>query len=286
MTPIHNSEQEFLNQIQFCSFLSTGKIQDIHKKFQTYQQIVQKFNNKFNLISQNDLNKIWIRHFFDSVIPIKLFTQEFSIMHNSPPPHKRLRGIDIGTGAGFPGLPVALLCTGISLTLVDSIQKKYRFLKNILIPALLSREELIPPYQMDSLAVLCARAEKLAHQKEHREQYDFAFARALAKPLVALELLLPFVKVGGKAFFWASGKEWSEEKKIEKRAHHLGAKLYDKKEYLLPGENRKRALLVMQKISETDTRFPLAPHILKREKTLAGKEREIFFIEKSFTNGT
>lgn len=200
------------------------------------------------MISHNDLNRIWIRHFFDSVIPIKLFTNEFRIIHNK-------KAIDIGTGAGFPSLPLALLCPELSLTLVDSISKKCRFLANILIPTL---------YFPRKISVLCIRAEDLAQQKEEREKYDFAFARALAKPSVALELLLPFVKIGGKAFFWASGAEWSEQEKIEKQAQLLGAKIDDRKAYLLPGESRKREIWILHKISQTDAQFPRKTKALAR----------------------
>jgi len=111
---------------------------------------------------------------------------------------------------------------------------------------------------MERCEILCIRAEELVRLNDQRERYDVAVTRALANPAVAFELVLPFVKIGGKALFWASGIDWDKKEELEKIAAILGAKYSSEINYIL-SENEKQAerkIVVLEKINPTDLRFP------------------------------
>lgn len=225
--------------IKFLSSLSLPTDPDvIHKKLITYQQLLESESNKFNLISHNDLEIIWFRHFFDSLIPIQLFPSIFVSCDTKS-------AIDIGSGAGFPGLPLALVF-GMQTTLLESNQKKCLFLK-----------EISSELELNNVEVICDRAE-ISARTEHREKYDFAFTRATAKAATALELVIPFIKIGGKAIFWAGGEEWDNLSKLENISLQLGSKLYGHKKYLIPYDksSRAREIVIFEKTMKGQQIYP------------------------------
>jgi 16S rRNA (guanine527-N7)-methyltransferase len=143
--------------------------------FETYENELIEWNNRFNLTAINDREMIRIKHFLDSITCITLMRN--SIME---------RVIDVGTGAGFPGLPIKIICPSIKLTLVESVGKKADFCSHIV--NLLS---------LKGVRVINQRAEDIGKCTEFREKYDWAIARAVAILPVLTEYLLPFVKIGG-----------------------------------------------------------------------------------------
>lgn len=144
-------------------------------QFQLYLEILQDWNQRINLVANAESETIISRHFLDSITCILSgkITGTISIL-------------DLGAGAGFPGIPLKIAVPQLKLTLVESIQKKCRFL-----------EELISSLKLDQTRIICTRAETLAHLPEHREQYDTVITRALAELPVAAELALPLIKVSG-----------------------------------------------------------------------------------------
>jgi len=143
--------------------------------FEIYEQELLQWNEKFNLTAIRDPEGVRTRHFLDSLTCLVE-------MSNNPP--QRL--IDIGTGAGFPGIPLKIVLPAMQLTLVESIGKKAQFCSHVV--------ELL---NLDHVEVLTKRAEEVGHMPAHRESYDWAVARAVAALPVLVEYLLPLVKVGG-----------------------------------------------------------------------------------------
>jgi 16S rRNA (guanine527-N7)-methyltransferase len=146
-------------------------------RFERYSGILRKWNARLNLTAIVDPAEIATKHFLDSLT---------LLVAQPPPPRARL--VDVGTGAGFPGVPLALARPDIRVTVIESVAKKVRFL-----------EALVPALDLANVDVAHARAEALGHDAAHRERYDVAIARALPLLATNLELLLPFCRVGGEA---------------------------------------------------------------------------------------
>src|ERR1051326_2136319 len=143
--------------------------------FQTYADELRAWNEKFNLTASKDPDGIQVKHFLDSlsilkVLPSSSFPSLPSTVHRPPSfsPHTHL--IDIGTGAGFPGLPLKIVCPEIQLTLVEATGKKVKFCEHI-----------VTKLNLQGVNVLKARAEEIGHDPAHREKYDYAVARAVAE---------------------------------------------------------------------------------------------------------
>jgi 16S rRNA (guanine527-N7)-methyltransferase len=216
------------------------KRETIHKKLATYQQAIIDGNEKINLISHNDIENIEIRHFLDSLIPTKFLPK---ILEREKP----LKIIDIGSGAGFPGLPIKIVFPDSSITFVDSVGKKCRFIKEA--------AEIIG---LAGVTVLNERAEILGQSHVHRQIYEIAISRAVAQPAVALELCVPLVNLGGHTIHWAGGKEWDDKKRLERVCRQLGARIVLEQPYRLPGdpEERTRKIFVTEKIASTERTYP------------------------------
>ncbi len=226
-------EQEFLDVLH-KALPPTADFPSIHKGFTTYQQLLNSWNQKFNLVSEKDLEKVWSRHFLDSLIALELF-----------PELVLTAACDVGSGAGFPGLALAIARPEMKLTLMESNGKKSSFLNEVISNLKLN------------CRVATERAEVLGQDPSLRETKDAAFTRALAKAGEALELVLPFLKIGGKAVFWAGGEGWEDLNKIEKAAKILSCEVRDQKFYALPGEDgRQRKLVLVEKVRALDPQYP------------------------------
>lgn len=201
-------------------------------KFDQYAALLVSWNEKINLTSIVEPTDICIKHFLDSVLLLKAVEVK-----------QRSTMIDVGTGAGFPSVPCKILRDDLSLTLLDSLNKRILFL-----------EEVAGRLEQDTVCVH-ARAEEFGKKPDFREQFDIATARAVAHLRELSEYCLPFVKVGG-VFAALKGYEIEEElKEAEKAIVCMGGHIREIKKYELPGEN-KRAIVIIEKISQTPTKFP------------------------------
>lgn len=197
--------------------------------FNIYAQYLVEYNEKVNLTSITAPDEILIKHFLDSV----LLTKYADIPLNSTL-------IDVGTGAGFPSIPVKIMRPDIKLTLLDSLAKRITFLENLC--NLISVEA----------EFIHGRAEDIAKMSEYREKYDFSCARAVANYSVLSEYCIPFLKVGG---YFLSMKGPSEEISDSKNAVAvLGGKIERITDYSLEGDLRR--VIVLKKISQTPTKYP------------------------------
>ncbi len=203
-------------------------------QFATYERELLDWNERINLTAIRDVEGIRTKHFLDSLTPL--------LELRDPAP---LSLIDIGTGAGFPGIPLKILLPDLKLTLVESIGKKAAFCQHV-----------VDSLALENVQVLTTRAEDLGHDRAHREKYDWAVARAVAVLPVLAEYLLPLVRVGG-AILAQKGENAPAEVLASANAFkHLGGVLRGVTPVALPGVADERYLVVIDKKSATPALYP------------------------------
>lgn len=198
-----------------------------------YQLLVEK-NKEMNLTAITDFSEVVIKHFVDSLTCIKVVN--FSEVHQV---------IDVGTGAGFPGIPLKIVFPHIKITLLDSLNKRVGFLN-----------EVISSLQLENSKAVHTRAEDAGHLKEYREAYDLCVSRAVANYGVLLEYCLPFVKTGGKFVSYKSVKAEEEISSAAPALTVLGAKIVKIETFVLSGTDQIRNLITAEKIRSTPERYP------------------------------
>lgn len=204
------------------------------EKFEKFYNLLQEWNYKIDITKIVDEDEVYIKHFLDSLLITKSGVIE-----------KNQKIIDIGTGGGFPGIPLKIYNDTLSFTLLDSLKKRINFLDIV-------TSEL----NLSNLENLHGRAEEIARKEEYREKYDIATSRAVANLQTLLEYCLPFVKVGGY-FIAMKGPNYKEELKESKGAINiLGGVLDQVIEYELPLSLGQRSLIIIKKVKATPHRFP------------------------------
>lgn len=204
--------------------------------FILYKELLKEWNQKINITSITEDVEIDIKHFLDSLTPVctDLLNGKKTI-------------IDIGTGGGFPGIPLKIYNDGLEVTLLDSLNKRIIFLK-----------EVIEQLKLKNIDAVHGRAEELGRRPEYREQYDISISRAVASLDTLLEYCMPFVKVGGY-FISMKGPDVAEElKNSQKAINILGGKIIDTQIFTLPESDIKHSLIIIKKIKETPTKYPRA----------------------------
>ena len=199
-----------------------------------YERELVDWNAHFNLTAIRDPQEIHIKHFLDSLTCL-LVLREKSIG----------RLIDIGTGAGFPGIPIKILYPKMQLTLVESVGKKAEFCCHV-----------VRILDLQGVEVVQERAESLGQNPSHREQYDWAVARAVAILPVLAEFLLPFVRVGGSMLAMKGESGPAEAHSAERALRVLGGHLRQLLPVTLPGVAEERYLVVIDKVAATPNGYP------------------------------
>lgn len=205
---------------------------EIGSRLDQYAEMLVEWNQKINLTAITEPNDIVIKHFIDSLLLLKAV---------DIPQNAAL--IDVGTGAGFPSLPVCVVRDDLKPTLLDSLNKRLIFL-----------QELCKNINVDA-QFIHARAEEAGQKKEYREQYDIATARAVAHLRELSEYCLPFVKVGG---VFAALKGYEIEEELEQARYaisQMGGKIEAVQKYELPGDN-KRSIVVIRKFRQIPAKYP------------------------------
>jgi len=205
----------------------------------TYEKELLDWNQKFNLTAIRDTESIHTKHFLDSFSCVLAWKA-------SPPNHL----IDVGTGAGFPGIPLKILYPNLKLTLVESVGKKAMFCQHI-----------ASVLEFEHVEILQARAEDLGQNSQHREKYEWAVARAVANLNVLSEYLLPLVKVGGRMLTQKGESGPAEAQSAEKAMELLGGKLKQLIPVNLPGVADDRYLVVVDKVAATPPKYPRKPGV-------------------------
>ncbi len=199
-----------------------------------YEKELVEWNQKFNLTAIRDVESIRTKHFLDSYSCV--------LAWKGVPP---LRLVDIGTGAGFPGIPLKIIYPAMHVTLVESVGKKAMFCQHV-----------ISKLGLENVEVIQTRAETLGQDSDHRESYDYAVARAVANLNILSEYLLPLVKVGGIMLAQKGESGPAEAQSAEKAMKLLGGKLKQLIPVHLPGVADDRYLVLVDKIAATPPKYP------------------------------
>lgn len=223
--------------VRFQSLLSEKHIElsdHSFEQFEHYYKLLIEWNEKMNLTAITDREEVFVKHFYDSLSPS--FYMNMGNIRNLA---------DIGSGAGFPSLPLKIVYPHIQVTIIDSLNKRITFLKQV-----------ASALGLDGVSFIHGRAEDYGHQKDHRESYDMVTARAVARLNVLSEFCLPFVRLNG--FFVAMKGAKSEEELYEakKAIHVLGGRLKEEYSFTLPLETSQRHIIVIEKTENTPKSFP------------------------------
>lgn len=198
-----------------------------------YYRLLISWNRVMNLTAITEFKDVISKHFVDSLCIARVIC----------PVREKI--IDVGTGAGFPGIPMKLMFPGIDMVLLDSLKKRIRFL-----------EEVIKRLELSNISAVHGRAEDLGRDKTHREAYDVCVSRAVARLSVLAEYCLPFVKTGGSFIAYKSGNIQEELNEAAKAVRLLGADIELIREFKLPGTDMDRTLVVMIKRNNTPGKYP------------------------------
>jgi 16S rRNA (guanine527-N7)-methyltransferase len=210
--------------------LNTGHLNALKR----YHQELDAWNARFNLTAIREPQKVYIKHFLDSLTCLLA-------MRGTP----MARVIDVGTGAGFPGLPLKIYCPTMQLTLVESIGKKAEFCQHI-----------TKTLRLEGVQIIQERVERVGHDPAHREGYDWAVARAVANLPVLMEYLLPLVRVGGRVLAQKGESGLAEAQSAERAIQFLGGHLRQIIPTTLPGVSEERFLMVVDKVAATPEKYP------------------------------
>lgn len=213
---------------EFLADIQEEKIEQLLR----YKDILKEWNEKINLTAIEEDREIIIKHFIDSISIVPFIKK-----HES-------KTIDVGTGAGFPGIPLKVVLKSLDVTLLDSLDKRVKFLNEVILQLKLS-----------GISAVHGRAEDFGANPVYREKFDIAVARAVANLPVLLEYCLPFVKLDG-IFIAMKGSSTDEVKESKKALEILGGKVEEVKEFTLPFSDHKRNIIIVRKLRQTPTKFP------------------------------
>ncbi len=208
--------------------------EEIEKKFILYKDLLKEWNQKINITSIEDDEEIYLKHFIDSLLLL-----------NKDNLNENKSIIDVGTGGGFPGLPLKIVNDSYKVTLLDSLKKRIDFLSEVSKALKISGVELIH-----------GRAEDFGQNKEYREKYDICVSRAVAPLNILSEYCMPFVKVGGYFASYKSDNISQEILDSDNAIKKLGGKIKEIKEINLPSTNIIRKIVIIEKIEATNKKYP------------------------------
>jgi len=226
--------------------------------FHRYWQELAEWNKRFNLTTVTDYEEVQIRHFLDSLLPlVALRGVEWSpscgegrAARPGWPLERRLLCADVGSGAGFPGVPLKILCPSWDVVLVESVGKKVQFLRH-----------LVEVLSLRDVTVEHARAEQVGRKAHHRQQYDLVVARAVADLRVLAEYALPLLRRGGMLAVHKGSRAEKEVWAAQEAMEVLGGKVVRILAYELPSLVEPRRIVLVEKTAATPARYPRRPGI-------------------------
>jgi len=209
--------------------------EQIEQFLQYYEMLVEK-NKVMNLTGITEYEEVIQKHFLDSLSLIRVIPDIAS---------QKLTVIDLGTGAGFPGIPLKIAFPELDITLMDSLNKRILFL-----------QEVIDALGLKKVSAVHGRAEEMASNATHRQQYDLCVSRAVSNLAVLTEYCLPFVKKGGLFVSYKSADSDAEIQEGKKAISILGGKLTSVDKFQLPDSDLRRALVCIKKVKDTPKKYP------------------------------
>jgi 16S rRNA (guanine527-N7)-methyltransferase len=209
------------------------------RQFEDYYRLLIDWNTRINLTSITDYDEVQVKHFLDSLSVASIDSARWG---------KGSRVIDIGTGAGLPGVPLKITFPDIKLTLLEATMKKTKFL-----------EKVVDELGLQNSEIVAERAEIASHDTNHRESYDIVLSRAVAVLPTLAELMLPFCNIGGVCIVQKKGDIGEEIKQAGKAISVMGGKLREVKAVELKELDDNRWLVILDKISLTPANYPRRP---------------------------
>ena len=213
--------------------LSNGQVD----QFNRYYELLVKKNEVMNLTAITDYHEVCLKHFADSISLSQYY--DMSCVDSL---------IDVGTGAGFPGIPLKILFPHLNVTLLDSLNKRLLFL-----------EDVIDELDLDNIKTVHSRAEEAGRMKNLRENYDLCVSRAVANLSTLSEYCLPLVKVGGNFISYKAGEVEDEINSAKHAIKKLGGKIKSVEEFSLPDSDISRSFVIIEKVNETSNLYPRKP---------------------------
>lgn len=214
-------------------------------QFYEYYQLLIQWNKVMNLTAITEMEEVVTKHFVDSLALVKVMDRESL---------ERMRVLDLGTGAGFPGIPLKIAFPDMRMTLLDSLNKRIKFL-----------DEVIGSLGLRGILGIHGRAEDYGRDGEYRERFDLCVSRAVANLATLSEYCIPFVRIGGYFVPYKSGNVQDEITQAKGALKLLGGRAEDVAEFVLPGTNMSRSLIKIRKTEGTAKGYP-------RKAGVPGKE--------------
>lgn len=202
------------------------------EQFHNYMNILIEWNKFMNLTGITDPKEVITKHFIDSLTVLYKIDKNVSV-------------IDVGTGAGFPGIPIKIAFPETRVVLLDSLNKRIKFLN-----------EVIEKLELKDIETIHGRAEEYGKNKNYREKYDIAIARAVAPLNILLEYLMPFAKVNGKCLCMKGSSSEEEIENSKNAIKVLGGEIVETKDFYIPNTDIKRRIVQVNKTKETNNKYP------------------------------
>lgn len=228
--------EEFKREFEkYLAKMNISLLKEQYGQFYAYMELLIEWNEKMNLTAITEPKEIILKHFVDSLTIAKYVEEGKSI-------------IDMGTGAGFPGIPIKIYRKDVKAVLADSLNKRIKFL-----------DEVIDKLKLENVETIHCRAEELGKNKQYREKFDYATSRAVANLSTLSEYLMPFVKLNGKCIFMKTIEVEEELKKAKKAIKTLGGKIEKVDKFEIPESDLGRSIIIVKKEKITPNKFPRKP---------------------------
>ncbi len=228
--------EEFKREFEkYLEKMSISLNKEQYDQFYAYMVLLIEWNEKINLTAITEPQEIILKHFVDSLTIAKYIEEGKTI-------------IDMGTGAGFPGIPLKIYRNDVKVVLADSLNKRIKFLN-----------EVIEKLQLKNIETIHCRAEELGKNKEYREKFDYATSRAVANLSTLSEYLLPFVKLNGSGIFMKTMEIDEELENAKKAIKILGGRIEKVDKFEIPESDLGRSIITVKKEKQTPSKYPRKP---------------------------
>ena len=228
--------EEFKREFEkYLEKMSISLNKEQYDQFYAYMLLLIEWNEKINLTAITEPQEIILKHFVDSLTIAKYIEEGKTI-------------IDMGTGAGFPGIPLKIYRNDVKVVLADSLNKRIKFLN-----------EVIEKMQLKNIETIHCRAEELGKNKEYREKFDYATSRAVANLSTLSEYLLPFIKLNGSGIFMKTMEIDEELENAKKAIKILGGRIEKVDKFEIPESDLGRSIIIVKKEKQIPSKYPRKP---------------------------